>query len=179
MSKKIGRPKVAKNEAKNILVGAMVSPPEAKEIETKVAQSQQSKSEWVRSKLLGPMENAPSPSGPSGRHNYQNFPVVCPNARQLYGGSPAKIAVFQVEHRGKLHVLSGTFLVHEKGGKVFIVLRSYGSAEVPGMDYYLDQAHVESIAPLPEPASKAAYIIREPFLSRHHAESSKRRPSGG
>jgi hypothetical protein len=58
--KKMGRPKVPKSEAKRILVGAMLTPPEAKQIKTHVAQSKQSKSEWVRDRLLAPESQAPS-----------------------------------------------------------------------------------------------------------------------
>ena len=49
MSKKLGRPKTPKSEAKTVLLGAFVDPQEAKNINRAIAESGQSKSEWIRS----------------------------------------------------------------------------------------------------------------------------------
>lgn len=52
MSRKAGRPKLNKSEAKGVLIGARFSPPEAKIVEDAVKRANQVKSEWVRSCLL-------------------------------------------------------------------------------------------------------------------------------
>jgi hypothetical protein len=52
MSKKLGRPKTPKSEAKTVLLGALVNPQEAKTINRAIIESGQSKSEWIRSAWL-------------------------------------------------------------------------------------------------------------------------------
>jgi hypothetical protein len=168
---KMGRPPLPKGKAKKVVFAVKLSSEDSKALEASAKESGQTKSELIRERLLG------RPQRPL--HYYENFPVVCANAQELYGGNPDKIAVFQVEYRGKLHVLSGRFMVHEQPGKVFLVVRSYGSSEVPAMDYCLDQEHVDSIAPLPELAPKAAYIIQEPFLSHRRKQISAVPPDSG
>ena len=49
---KMGRPKMAKNEARGKFVGTRVSPPEYKEIKTAADKSGAAKTEWVRNALL-------------------------------------------------------------------------------------------------------------------------------
>lgn len=50
--KKLGRPKLAKGEAKGVLIGARFSPDEAKQVHAAVKRSGQVKSEWIRNTLL-------------------------------------------------------------------------------------------------------------------------------
>lgn len=52
-AKKLGRPKLAKGEAKGVLIGARFTPDESKEVHQAVKQSGQVKSEWIRNVLLG------------------------------------------------------------------------------------------------------------------------------
>ena len=52
-AKKLGRPKLAKGEAKGVLIGARFSPDEAKTVHGAVKRSKQGKSEWIRNTLLG------------------------------------------------------------------------------------------------------------------------------
>jgi hypothetical protein len=52
MSKKMGRPKVAKNKYRGILIGARFSPDEAKQVESNVKKSKKPKSKWIRERLL-------------------------------------------------------------------------------------------------------------------------------
>jgi hypothetical protein len=53
MNNKVGRPKLAKADAKGVLIGARFSPPEARQVEAAVKRAGQVKSEWVRKTLLG------------------------------------------------------------------------------------------------------------------------------
>jgi len=52
MSKKAGRPRLAKGEAKGVLIGARFSPPEAKIVEDAARRARKVKSDWVRMCLL-------------------------------------------------------------------------------------------------------------------------------
>jgi hypothetical protein len=52
MKNKRGRPKLAKNKAKGILVAARFSPEEVKTVEQAIARARKNKSEWVRATLL-------------------------------------------------------------------------------------------------------------------------------
>jgi hypothetical protein len=52
MSVKMGRPKVAKEKRRGIIVNARLSPEENKEIRAAIAKSLGNKSEWVRNALL-------------------------------------------------------------------------------------------------------------------------------
>jgi len=52
MSKKIGRPRLNKAEAKGVLIGARFAPDEAKRVERAARTAQQNKSQWVRAILL-------------------------------------------------------------------------------------------------------------------------------
>jgi hypothetical protein len=52
MSNKVGRPKLAKAEAKGVLIGARFSPPEARRVENDAKRAGKNKSEWVRARLL-------------------------------------------------------------------------------------------------------------------------------
>jgi hypothetical protein len=52
MSTKMGRPKLPKNRARGVLVGARFSSPEAKTISRAAIKSDQGKSEWIRRTLL-------------------------------------------------------------------------------------------------------------------------------
>ena len=52
MSKKIGRPKLPKDQAKGVLFAARFAPQEAKTISTAISHSGRSKSDWVRGALL-------------------------------------------------------------------------------------------------------------------------------
>lgn len=58
MSRKVGRPKLTKAEAKGVLIGARFSPPEAKRVEDAVKRAQKVKSEWVRECLLAATQPA-------------------------------------------------------------------------------------------------------------------------
>ena len=51
--KKLGRPKLAKGEARGVLVGARFAPEEAKRVQAAVKESGLGKSEWIRNTLLG------------------------------------------------------------------------------------------------------------------------------
>lgn len=53
MSKKMGRPRLAKGQFKGVLIGARFSPQEAKEVHTAVKRTKQVKSDWIRNTLLG------------------------------------------------------------------------------------------------------------------------------
>ena len=57
MSKKMGRPKVAKAEYKGVLIGARFAPDEAKQVQAAVKRSKQGKSEWIRKTLLSAATN--------------------------------------------------------------------------------------------------------------------------
>jgi len=60
----MGRPKLPKNEARKILIGAKFSPPEARSVEQSARESRLDKSKWIRERLL---EHAQShPAGGSG-----------------------------------------------------------------------------------------------------------------
>lgn len=48
----MGRPKLAKGEAKDILIGARFSPDESKAVHAAIKQSGTVKSEWIRKALL-------------------------------------------------------------------------------------------------------------------------------
>jgi hypothetical protein len=48
----MGRPKLPKDEAKDILIGARFSPPEAERVVEAVRRAKAVKSEWVRAILL-------------------------------------------------------------------------------------------------------------------------------
>lgn len=52
-AKRLGRPKLAKGEARDVLIGARFTPDESKEIHAAVKQSKQEKSDWLRNVLLG------------------------------------------------------------------------------------------------------------------------------
>lgn len=52
MNKKMGRPKLAKDQAKEVLIGARFSPPEARAIAQAANRIDQGKSEWIRRTLL-------------------------------------------------------------------------------------------------------------------------------
>lgn len=52
MKSKMGRPKLAKGEAKGVLIGARFTPDEAKTVEDAVRRARKVKSEWVRWCLL-------------------------------------------------------------------------------------------------------------------------------
>ncbi len=48
----MGRPKLAKGEGKDVLIGARFTPDEAKTVEDAVRRAKKVKSEWVRMCLL-------------------------------------------------------------------------------------------------------------------------------
>jgi hypothetical protein len=50
--KKVGRPKLAKGDAKAVMLRVRISPLEAKTLETKAKASKQTVSEWIRSTLF-------------------------------------------------------------------------------------------------------------------------------
>jgi hypothetical protein len=52
MSKKMGRPRLAKGEAKGVLIGARFSPEEAKKVNDTASKYERGKSEWIRKTLL-------------------------------------------------------------------------------------------------------------------------------
>jgi len=52
MGAKLGRPKLAKDKAKGVLVAARFSPEEVKAVERAIARARKNKSEWVRATLL-------------------------------------------------------------------------------------------------------------------------------
>ena len=52
MNGKIGRPKLAKSEAKGVLIGARFAPDEARRVERAAKTAKQNKSAWVRTVLL-------------------------------------------------------------------------------------------------------------------------------
>ncbi len=49
---KMGRPKLPKNAARKILLGAKFSPPEARSVEQSARKSRLDKSKWIRERLL-------------------------------------------------------------------------------------------------------------------------------
>jgi hypothetical protein len=51
-AKRLGRPKLAKGEAKGVLIGARFAPDEAQRVEAAVKRSGQVKSDWIRNTLL-------------------------------------------------------------------------------------------------------------------------------
>jgi hypothetical protein len=51
-AKKLGRPKLAKGEAKGVLIGARFTPGEAKRVNDAVRRSGEQKSDWIRNTLL-------------------------------------------------------------------------------------------------------------------------------
>ena len=50
--KKLGRPKLAKGEARGVLIGARFAPDESKAVHAAVKRSGLGKSEWIRKTLL-------------------------------------------------------------------------------------------------------------------------------
>ena len=52
MKTKMGRPKLPKGEAKGVLIGARFAPDEARRVESAAKHARQTKSNWVREKLL-------------------------------------------------------------------------------------------------------------------------------
>ena len=52
MKTKMGRPRLAKGQAKGVLIGARFAPDEAKRVEKAAETANQNKSEWVRTILL-------------------------------------------------------------------------------------------------------------------------------
>jgi hypothetical protein len=59
MDKKVGRPPVPKQEAKSVLVGAQLSPPEAKEAEKAASASGLDKSKWLRGAIENEVKGPP------------------------------------------------------------------------------------------------------------------------
>jgi hypothetical protein len=59
MRNKIGRPPVPKQEAKSVLVGAQLSPPEAKEAEKAASSSGLDKSKWLRGAIENEVKGPP------------------------------------------------------------------------------------------------------------------------
>jgi hypothetical protein len=57
MTKKMGRPKLAKGEAREGFISTRVSSSEAKEIAGAITRSGQAKTEWVRNTLLTAARN--------------------------------------------------------------------------------------------------------------------------
>jgi hypothetical protein len=51
-AKRLGRPKLAKGEARGVLIGARFALDEAKQVEAAVKRSGQVKSDWIRNTLL-------------------------------------------------------------------------------------------------------------------------------
>jgi hypothetical protein len=51
-TKKLGRPKLAKGEARGVLIGARFAPDESKEVHDAVKRSGRVKSDWIRNALL-------------------------------------------------------------------------------------------------------------------------------
>jgi len=142
MSKKIGRPKVLKRNAKAVLIGARFSPPEAKQVEKAADLSGQDKSKWIRNRLLGPAK--------------QPIPVNCPDAQKKYDGQPA---VFYFMDGKEKVPLQGRFRVWLNPTGVAVLVG--GNWE----DYYfhLPQVAVDSIRPVP--GKPGAWEIQEPFAS--------------
>jgi hypothetical protein len=52
MKTKVGRPKMAKGEAKGVLIGARFAPDEARRVEQAVKRAKAVKSDWIRTTLL-------------------------------------------------------------------------------------------------------------------------------
>lgn len=52
MKPKMGRPKLAKGEAKGVLIGARFTPDESKRVHAAIKQSGKNKSDWIRAALL-------------------------------------------------------------------------------------------------------------------------------
>jgi hypothetical protein len=51
-TKKLGRPKLAKGEAKGVLIGVRFAPNEADQVHDAIKRSGQVKSDWIRNTLL-------------------------------------------------------------------------------------------------------------------------------
>lgn len=143
MSRKIGRPKVPKREAKAVLIGARFSPPEARAVENAVQQSSLDKSKWIRNRLLSPFFG-------------ERIPVNCPDAETKYHGQPV---VFYFMDGGKKVPLPGMFRAWLDPVSLAVVVE--GNWE----DYYfhLPQSAVDSIRPLPE--KPGVWEIQELFAS--------------
>ena len=102
----MGRPRLPKNEARKILIGAKFSPPEARSVEQSARESNLDKSKWIRERLL---EHATAhPSGnPGGSIQYleevtaldKNNQVVATGAAILYLASST--GEFFPEKRGQ------------------------------------------------------------------------------
>jgi hypothetical protein len=65
----MGRPKLPKNEARKILIGAKFSPPEARSVEQSARDSNLDKSKWIRERLLEHAKLHPL-SNPEGSIEY-------------------------------------------------------------------------------------------------------------
>jgi hypothetical protein len=65
----MGRPKLPKNEARKILIGAKFSPPEARSVEQSARESKLDKSKWIRERLLEHAKSNPL-SNPEGSIQY-------------------------------------------------------------------------------------------------------------
>src|SRR5580704_9317954 len=64
MFKKMGRPKVPKKEAKNVLVGAMMSAAEARTVQKDAEKAKLDKSKWIRKRLLESLPSSPQEHNP-------------------------------------------------------------------------------------------------------------------
>ncbi len=90
----MGRPKLPKNEARKILIGAKFSRPEARSVAQSARESHLDKSKWIREKLLEHAKSHPS-SNPEGSIQYlseataldRNNRVVATGSAILYHAS--------------------------------------------------------------------------------------------
>jgi hypothetical protein len=101
----MGRPKLPKNEARKILIGAKFSPPEARSVEQSARESNLDKSKWIRERLLEHAKAHPS-GNPGGSIQYleevtaldKNNRLVATGAAILYLASST--GEFFPEQRG-------------------------------------------------------------------------------
>jgi hypothetical protein len=137
MSKKMGRPKTPKGEAKTVLLGAFVNPPEAEVINRAIAESGQSKSEWIRSAL----KTAARPVW-----------VICKkwSASDLHGKSVD--VNLQTKDGGGVIRGIGKFWVIKHNDGVRLAIEIHGRDLIRHLRLFLDQKLADVIERHPEPS---------------------------
>ena len=161
MSNKIGRPKVSKQMAKAILIGARFSGDESKEIEQLAKDKRQSKSEVLRASVLrvARSQNVWSSRWKAKDLDRQSveFWMVTDSNEYLHG--------------------SGQFLAIQRGdGSIGLSIESHNKDEQnPDVNarIYISQVNVDFIEKKPE-GSKSVFSLVDPRLASLRGELEKR-----
>ena len=148
MGKKIGRPRVPKQEAKNVLVGAQLSPPQAKEAEKRAASQGLDKSKWLRGAIENELKNSPIWFDSKSAPNEMNGKLV---EFRLTGPN------FRVEGVGMLVVMENRF------GQVSVEIQvNYAIDEYTRQfnRYFLPKEFVDNIKPHPDQSIASYKLVR-------------------